>query len=116
MGKIKSKLTEYKNFWLIWLSCAGSDTGISLFKIQTTWDIQTNYLYHKEAGLGKPLFSLMNEEGYIEITGNKISPRFEWITKHILDLFIKEKPEGGFWSPELLVKRNWPKVQLLKRG
>ena len=68
MGKIKAKLTDYKNFWLIWLSCAGSGNGISLFKIQTTWDIRTNYLYHREAGLGKPLFSLMAEEGYIEIS------------------------------------------------
>jgi hypothetical protein len=111
MGRIKEKLADYKNFWLIWLSCAGSDKGVSLLRIQTMWGIQTNYLYHNEAGLGKPLFRLMAEQGFIEIKGKKLRPRFEWVPAHVAGLFHSEKPAGGFWSPELLVKDKWPLVQ-----
>lgn len=110
MGRIKEKLTDYKNFWLIWLSCAGQENGISLFRIQTTWGIQTNYLYHKETGLGKPLFKLMAEQGYVDIIGNKIRPKFEWIPAYISHLFRGEKPTSG-WSPELAVNGRWPLVQ-----
>ncbi|MBN2330931.1 MAG: hypothetical protein JXC85_03880 [Candidatus Aenigmarchaeota archaeon] len=110
MGTLKEKLTDYKNFWLIWLSCAGHEKGISLFRIQTTWGIQTNYLYHKEAGLGKPLFKLMAEQGYMDIAGNKIRPKFEWIPDYVSHLFHMEKPTSG-WSPELAVKGGWPLVQ-----
>lgn len=116
MGKIKERLTDYKNFWLIWLSCSGQDKGISLFKIQTTWEIQTNYLYHKEAGLGKPLFKLMEEQGYIEIVGNKIRPKFEWIPGYLITLYKQVKTTGGGWSPELVVLGKWVKIQpFLKR-
>lgn len=110
MGGLKEKLTDYKNFWLIWLSCAGQEKGISLFRIQTTWGIQTNYLYHREASLGNPLFKLMTEQGYTETVGKKIRPRFEWIPEYVNLLFHGEKPTGG-WSPELGVKGKWPLVQ-----
>ena len=111
MGKLKGRLTDYKNFWLIWLSCAGQEKGISLFRIQSKWGIQTNYLYHKEAGLGRPLFKLMEEKGFITIIGNKIRPRFEWIPGYVEQMFKSEKPAGGGWSRELVVKRKWPLVQ-----
>jgi hypothetical protein len=111
MGKLKDRLTDYKNFWLIWLSCAGQEHGISVFRIQANWGIQTNYLYHKEAGLGNPLFKLMAEQGFVEIIGNKIKPRFAWIPGYIAQLFQAEKPAGGGWSPELVVKKKWPLLQ-----
>jgi hypothetical protein len=96
---------------MIWLSCAGQEKGISLFRIQTTWGIQTNYLYHREAGLGKPLFKLMAEQGYIEIVRNKIKPKFGWIPEYVTRLFHREKTAGGGWSPELVVKSKWPLLQ-----
>ncbi len=111
MGRLKEKVTDYKNFWLIWLSCAGQENGVSLFRIQTTWGIQTNYLYHSEAGLGRPLFKLMAEKGFIEIVGKKIRPRFEWIGGYVENMFKHEKPVGGFWSPELVVRAKWSQVQ-----
>ena len=116
MGKLKERLTDYKNFWMIWLSCAGQEHGVSLFRIQATWGIQTNYLYHKEAGLGKPLFKLMAEQGFVEIVGNKIRPRFAWIPGYIAQLFKADKPAGGGWSPELVVKRKWPLIQAFIEG
>ena len=111
MGKVKEKLTDYKNFWTIWLSCAGQEKGISLFGIQTMWGIQTNYLYHREAGLGKPIFRPMMEQGFIDVVGNKIKPKFGWIPDYVSQLFHAEKPAGGFWSPELVVKSKWGQVQ-----
>ncbi len=111
MGKLKEKLTDYKNFWLIWLSAAGQENGISLFKIQSMWDIKTNYLYHNEAGIGKPLVKLMEEQRYLDIVGNKIKPRFEWIPDYVYGIFKNEKPVGGFWSPELVIKEKWQYVQ-----
>ncbi len=111
MGKVKSKLTEYKNFWLIWLSAAGQENGISLFRIQSTWGIKTNYLYHNEAVIQKPLFRIMEEGGFIEISGKKIIAKFSWIPDYLGELFSAEKPVGGFWSPELVMKAKWPLVQ-----
>jgi len=111
MGKLKAKLTDYKNFWLIWLSCAGQEKGISLFRIQTLWGIQTNYLYHKEAGLGRPIVRIMEDQGYVSMIGNRINPRFEWIPQFIASQFQSDKPAGGFWSPELVMKGRWPQVQ-----
>ncbi len=111
MGKLKAKLTDYKNFWLIWLSCAGQEDGMSLFRIQSTWDIKTNYLYHNEAVIKKPLFKLMEEERFIDIAGNKIRARFEWIPGYVAEQFGSEKPVGGFWSPELIVKSKWALAQ-----
>jgi len=111
MGRLKMRLTDYKNFWLIWLSCAGQEKGISLFSIQTTWGIQTNYLYHKEAGPGKPIFKPMEEQGFIEIIGNKIRPKFGWVPEYVSQQLHQEKPAGGFWSPELVLRDRWPQVQ-----
>jgi hypothetical protein len=111
MGRIKDKLTDYKNFWLIWISAAGQKEGISIFKIQTTWDIKTNYLYHNEASLGKPLFKLMEEQRYIDIVSKKIKPRFEWIPEYVYGIFQTEKTVGGFWSPQLVLKERWKYVQ-----
>ena len=110
MGKIKEKLTDYKNFWLIWISAAGQENGISLFRIQSAWDIKTNYLYHNEAGLGKPLFKLMEQERYIDMAGNKIKARFEWIPQYIIESLAGEKPVGGYWSPEIMIDEKWPFV------
>jgi len=110
MGSLHEKVTDYKNFWLIWLSCAGQEKGISLFRIQTTWGIQTNYLYHDEAGLGKPLFKVMAEQGFIDITGNKIKPKFEWVPAYVKEHMGSEKPVGGYWSPELMIKDKWGTV------
>jgi len=112
MGKLKEKLTDYKNFWLIWLSCAGQKEGISLFSIQNTWSIKTNYLYHNEAGLGKPLFRLMKDRGFIRISNKKILPEFGWIPEYIIGRLRKDKPVGGFWSPELTLKSKWVPVQI----
>jgi hypothetical protein len=111
MGRLKEKLTDYKNFWLIWISAAGQENGISLFRIQSNWDIKTNYLYHDETGLGKPLFRLMEEQRYIDIVGKKIKARFDWVPEHVNSIFRKEKPVGGFWSPELVLKEKWQFVQ-----
>jgi hypothetical protein len=111
MGKLKAKLTDYKNFWLIWLSCAGQENGTSLFRIQSMWDIKTNYLYHNEAVIKKPLFRLMEEEKYIEISGNKIKARFDWIPAYIAESFKEGKATGGYWSPALIVKSRWASVQ-----
>ena len=104
------KLTDYKNFWLIWLSAAGRPQGISLFSIQNEWGIKTNYLYHEEAGIGKPLYMAMIKEGFLEKSGKRIKARFEWIPA-----FVKEKyqPLGhvDYWIPYNLLTAKWPQVQ-----
>ncbi len=105
----KSKLTDYKNFWLIWINCAGEKEGVSLFKIQTEWDVKTNYLYHNEVGLGRPLFRSMVRENYIAKEGKRLKAKFEWIPK-----FIREKYEGerkGLWFPDSLLRIKWGAVQ-----
>jgi hypothetical protein len=111
MGKLKERITEYKNFWLIWLSCAGQENGMSLFRMQSTWDIKTNYLYHNEAVIKKPLFKVMEEEGYVTISGNKIKAKFDWIPAYVAETFAGEKASGGYWSPSLVMKSRWPAVQ-----
>ncbi|MEM7815915.1 MAG: hypothetical protein QXN71_02235 [Candidatus Aenigmatarchaeota archaeon] len=104
------KLTDYKNFWLIWLSAAGRPQGISLFTIQNEWGIKTNYLYHEEAGLGKPLYVTMIRDGYLIKEGRKIKVKFDWITD-----FIKERyqPSGfvDYWIPYRIIGSKWPDVQ-----
>ena len=110
MGRAKEKLTDYKNFWLIWLTAAPHENGISLFRIQTSWGIQTNYLYHKEAGLGRPIFKLMAEQGYVEAAGSRIKAKFGWIAGFLESQLKSDKPAGGYWSPELVVRTKWPAV------
>ncbi|MBN2042641.1 MAG: hypothetical protein JW754_02440 [Candidatus Aenigmarchaeota archaeon] len=109
----KATLTDYKNFWLIWINCAGSEKGMSLFSIQNEWKIKTNYLYHNESGLGKPLFKCMIEEGYLTKAGKYLKPRFEWIPG-----FINEKyrqldviEAQGQWKPNGLIREKWNVVQ-----
>jgi hypothetical protein len=106
-----TKLTDYKNFWLIWLSAAGRPQGVSLFSIQNDWGIKTNYLYHGEAGIGKPLYSAMIREGFLEKQGKKLKAKFGWIPD-----FVKEKyhPDGhvDYWIPYSMVSTKWPQVQV----
>ncbi len=106
----KSKLTDYKNFWLIWINCAGEKEGVSLFRIQTDWDVKTNYLYHNEVGLGAPLFRSMIRENYMTKEGKRLKAKFEWIPE-----FIREKYEGreseGLWFPDSLLRIKWGAVQ-----
>jgi len=105
-----ARLTEYKNFWLIWLSAAGRPQGASLFSIQSEWGIKTNYLYHEEAGIGKPLYMAMIREGYLEKHGKNLKAKFGWIPD-----FIKEKyqPMGhvDYWIPYPIISAKWPQVQ-----
>jgi len=79
----KADITSYGNFWLIWLSCASKKDGMSLFNVQNVWGIKTNYLYHKEPGLQKPLFKFMLEEGYLERNGRKLKANFDWIPSYV---------------------------------
>ncbi len=109
----RSKLTGYKNFWLIWLNCAGSEKGVSLFSIQNEWNIKTNYLYHNESSLGKPLFRCMINEGYLTKSGKHLKPRFEWIPSFINEKYrpleVLEAP--GQWMPNNLIREKWNIVQ-----
>lgn len=109
MPKKHKNLTDYKNFWLIWLSCAGSPDGVSLFNIQKIWGIETNYLYHIESGLGKPLFKAMMDEGYIKKEGRKVKAVFDWVTEYVIKRH-RLSSEGG-WTPDMFVIEKWTAVQ-----
>ena len=110
MGRINDRLTDYRNFWLIWLSCAGKpDEGESLFQIQNKWGIKTNYLYHNEAGLGKPLYVCMINDGYLKKSGKKLIPKFDWIPKHVNDNYTTRA--GTAWFPSAFMGTRWPVVQ-----
>jgi hypothetical protein len=104
------KLTDYKNFWLIWLSAAGSPRGMSLFSIQNLWGIKTNYLYHDEAGLGRPLYNAMIRQGYLEKDGKRLKARFEWIIPYMKERHGILTPPGA-WTPSALILSKWPIVQ-----
>lgn len=110
---MKATLTDYKNFWLIWISCAGKKKGVSLFQIQNRWGIKTNYLYHNESGLGKPLFRCMMEEGYITKSGKYLRAKFDWISKFMKKKYepaeFLEKPDQ--WLPNKFINLKWDKVQ-----
>jgi hypothetical protein len=105
----KRKLTDYKNFWLVWITCAGREGGESLFNIQTGWGIKTNYLYHNEAGLGKPLYARMIRDGYIAKEGTRLKARFEWIPGYVKNL--ASPATGDVWYPGSLIAGRWPLVQ-----
>ena len=108
--KKKEKLTDYKNFWLIWLNCAGKPgKGESLFQIQTGWGIRTNYLYHNEAGLGKPLYTRMLKDGYLVKAGPRMRAVFGWIPDYVKAL--SGITAGDMWYPSTLITSNWPRVQ-----
>lgn len=103
------KLFNYNNFWLIWLGCAGNPEGTSVFKIQENWKIKTNYLYHKEAGLGKPLVKNMIEAGYLEQKKKGIVSRLEWIPAYMLERH-KMQPGNG-WSINEFIIAKAPIIQ-----
>jgi hypothetical protein len=108
--RIKEKITDYKNFWLIWINSAGGDRGISLFEIQTTWDVKTNYLYHNEVGLKSPLFRCMIRENYITKEGKRLRAEYAWIPAYVRErYFAKETAEN--WVPDFLLRTRWPAVQ-----
>ena len=103
------KLTDYRNFWLIWLGCAGDTDGTSLFSIQKEWCITTNYLYHREAGLNKPLCTAMIEGKFIEKKGRKLIAKFDWIPDYVIE---RQRPRGSKgWSLKMFTIENWAKVQ-----
>ncbi len=102
------KLQEYKNFWLIWLSSAGNPNGTSLFTIQKLWNITSNYLYHKESGLNKPLYSAMIEEGFITKKSRKITARFDWVPAYMIE---RHSPDKERWSLNIFMIENWAKIQ-----
>ena len=109
--KKKTDIRQYKNFWVIWLSCAGKQNrGISLFEIQNMWGITTNYLYHKEMGLNRPLYIHMIKEGYIEKEGRKLKPKFDWIPEYLKDRYLIEGT-GNQWFPIALLNVKWPLIQ-----
>ena len=108
--KPKRKVTDYKNFWLVWLNCAGKpDKGDSLFQIQMKWGIQTNYLYHNETGLGRPLYSRMIKDDYLVKVGPKMKPVFTWVPGYVKS--ITGIPSGDLWFPSTLINGKWPLVQ-----
>ncbi len=103
------KLFEYSNFWLIWLECAGTPEGTSLFKIQEEWKIKTNYLYHKEKGLGKSLFKNMIEQGYLEDGKKGPVAKFDWIPSYVLE---KHKlTNQSSWSLNSFIIEKMPIMQ-----
>ncbi|NOQ55291.1 MAG: hypothetical protein GQ477_00635 [Nanohaloarchaea archaeon] len=103
------ELFEYNNFWLIWLNCAGSKKGISLFKIQESWGIKTNYLYHKERRLDKPLFKAMIEAGYICEGEKGFVAEFDWIPSYILKNHNLKSDDTG-WSLNDFIVETMPIV------
>jgi hypothetical protein len=106
-------ITEYKNFWIIWITCAGRPEGTSLFQVQNEWNIKTNYLYHTEAGLGKPLFRYMVNEGYLAKDGKNLIAKFGWIPGYIRKKYKTPEAYGlvGFWSPNTVINEKWFAVQ-----
>ncbi|MCD6371246.1 MAG: hypothetical protein J7L39_00820 [Candidatus Aenigmarchaeota archaeon] len=75
-------MQKFGNFWLIWISCAGKKK--SLYQIQKMWGIKTNYLYHPEKSLNKPMFKLMLDEGYIRKEGKYLTADFYWVKEYIV--------------------------------
>ena len=103
------KLFEYSNFWLIWLECAGESEGTSLFKIQEEWGIKTNYLYHKEKGLGKSLFKNMIEQGYMQNGKKGPIAKFDWIPSYVLEKHKLTDQRG--WSLNGFIIEKMPLMQ-----
>jgi hypothetical protein len=102
-------LFNYSNFWLIWLGCAGNPDGTSLFNIQEEWKIKTNYLYHKEAGLGKPLVKNMVDSGYLEQKKKGLVSRLDWIPAYMLERHKIQQSSG--WSINEFVVSKMPLFQ-----
>lgn len=104
-----AKLTDYKNFWLIWLGCAANSEGTSIFRLQQAWGITTNYLYHKEAGIGKPIVKQMAENGFLAQDKSRFRARFEWVPSFVLERH--PLPHENAWSMNTRVIEKWPIVQ-----
>jgi len=102
------ELVKYSNFWLIWLGCAGSKEGISLFKIQEYWKIKTNYLYHKERSLEKPLVKAMIDEGYIKDGEKGLVANFDWIPSYVLN--EHKLKSNDKWSLNSFIVENIPDI------
>jgi len=102
-------LFNYSNFWLIWLGCAGNPDGTSLFKLQEEWKIKTNYLYHKEAGLGKPLVKHMVSSGYLEQQKKGLVSKLDWIPAYMLERHKMQQSNG--WSINEFVLAKMPLFQ-----
>jgi hypothetical protein len=105
----KEKITDYKNFWLIWLNCAGKPEGLSLFSIQSEWGIKTNYLYHNETGLKEPLYIRMIRENYLEKDSKRLKAKFSWISTYVQEKYMV-KPNVE-WTPNKLILQKWTMVQ-----
>jgi len=103
------KLTDYRSFWAIWLGCAGYPKGRTLFSIQKEWGIKTNYLYHREPGLGVPMYKAMEKDTYLAKEKSKISPKFWWIPDYVLGMHKPPAPRE--WSMNLVMLENWSLVQ-----
>jgi len=108
--RIKQKITDYKNFWLIWIGCAGKEKGVSLFEVQTNWGVKTNYLYHNEIGLKSPLFRCMIRENYVKKDGKRIMAEFGWVPKYIYEKY-PAKETNDTWFPDFLIRTKWPALQ-----
>lgn len=106
--KTKQRITDYKNFWLIWINCA-NDKGLSLFEVQTTWDVKTNYLYHDEVGLKGPLFRSMIRDNYITKTGKRLKAEFKWVPGYMMQKYPAR--DASEWLPDFLIRTKWPVVQ-----
>lgn len=113
MARRSLEITDYKNFWIIWITCAGRENGASLFQVQNEWEIKTNYLYHSESGLGKPLFRYMISEGYLEKDGKNLKAKFNWIPGYIKKKYKTPEAYGlaGFWSPNTMINEKWTAIQ-----
>lgn len=98
-------LPLYRNFWPLWLSCAGKPQKIAA--IQRTWGIRSNYLYHAEKGLGKPLFQAMAEKGFLTVNDRLVDAGFDWIPAYV----VERHPLGGDAPLSAAVVEHWPKIQ-----
>ncbi len=103
------KLTSYRSFWTVWLGSAGAKEGTTLFNIQKTWGITTNYLYHREPGLNKPMYKAMKEDACITKEGKRIKAGYGWVPEYVISM---HKPPGrDEWSLNVLLLQNWKIVQ-----
>lgn len=107
----KEIVTDYKNFWLIWLNAAGSEQGQSLFSIQNEWGIKTNYLYHNETGLKTPLYVRMIKDSFLEKSGKRLKANFSWIPTYVKSLYRVPQNDTTLWFPYNLINQKWALVQ-----
>ena len=101
----KDDVTDYKNFWLIWMNAAGNREGQSLFSIQNQWGIRTNYLYHNETGLKTPLYIRMIKDGYLEKSGKRLKANFGWINTYVKKKYQIPQNNSNLWFPYTLINQ-----------